>query len=297
MPVISVPANIYSDFAGYYWLCSLARSLSDASGSVRLDFAKNHFFDGNLCAVLGALLHRYQLNIEAVVLDQSDIQPAVLRALSMNDFAPTYGGPVMNDEFDTAVKFRRFELEQSKDFARYLGIELLNKEIPLMESTKRDFRTALVEVFNNARTHSESPSGLFSCGQHFPTREIINYTMVDLGIGFGASVSRRFGRAIESKTAISWAVVAGHSSRQGAEFGGMGLSEIQSIIAYNEGAFHILSGDALWEFRPPRAKVLKMRHPFDGTIVNLQVNVALDKHRQMEAEWATAKSSQRENLV
>ena len=199
----------------------------------------------------------------------------------MNEFAPAHGGVAMPDDYDTTVKYRRFEFEQAKNFADYLNAELLNKDLPLLDSTKKAFRIALLEVFNNCRHHSQATNGVFSCGQHFPTKEIINYTLVDLGIGFGQSVSQRVGKIVSSEKAIPWAVKAGHSSRENGNFGGMGLDEIHRIIAANEGTFQILSGDAFWEWKDGDASV-RLVQPFPGTIVNLQVNVALDKHREMD---------------
>lgn len=165
-------------------------------------------------------------------------------------------------------------------------MELLNKELPLFPTTKKNFHTALAEVFQNCNFHSQAASGVFSCGQHFPTKEIINYTLVDLGIGFSGSVSRRFGKAVTAKAAIGWAMIEGNSARPGQQFGGYGLSDIQNMILKNEGLFQIVSGDTFWEFRGQSSKTQGIATPFEGTIVNLQINVSLDKHRQLDAELA-----------
>lgn len=282
---IAVPPNVYSDVTGFRWLCWVAHQLR-TSEDVAFDFSRNTFFDGNLCAVLGALFHRHNLDADAISDGQGQIRSRVLRALSMNDFVPLHGGAGFADEFDTTIKFRRFDVDQTKVFAFYLEAELLNKELPLRPQTKRAFRTALAEVFLNANLHSQTTSGVFSCGQHFPTKEIINYTLVDLGIGIGESVSRHFGRTIAAKTAINWAVVVGNSGRPTGQLGGFGLSDIQNIVAANEGLFQIVSGDALWESSRRRSETTSLPQPFEGTIVNLQINVALDKHRQLEEEMA-----------
>ncbi len=298
MRPLSVPTNLYSDVVGFQWLCYVAHQFSVDASSVRFDFSATRFIDGNLCAILGALLDKHQLSIHSLLAPGSIIRPDVARTLSMNNFAATFGGDAADDYFDTTVKYRRFELNQSKDFAAYLGVELLNKELPLTEPTKKSFRTALLEVFNNARLHSGAETGVFSCGQHFPTKENINYTMVDLGIGFSASVSKRFGFAIEAKTAIPWAVVVGHSSRPKGELGGFGLDDIKTIISANEGVFQILSGDAFWEWREGKVEISKINHAFSGTIVNLQINTSFEKHQEMESEAAQrATSDSRSNLL
>ncbi len=280
---MTVPPNVYSDFSGFQWLCNVAQQLR-TSQTVSLDFSNTGFFDGNLCAVLGALFQQHEL--EAHVLTEHTMNPAVLRSLGMNGFLPSLGGTRFPDEFDTTIKYRHFTLAEAKKFSSYLDVELLNKELPLLPTTKKNFHTTLAEVFQNCNFHSQAASGVFSCGQHFPTKEIINYTLVDLGIGFGGSVSRRFGRPIPAKAAVGWAVVAGNSARPGQQLGGYGLSDIQDMILKNEGIFQIVSGDTFWEFRGHSSKTQGLPVPFEGTIVNLQLNVALEKHRQMDAELA-----------
>ena len=46
----------------------------------------------------------------------------------------------------------------------------------------KKFRESVFEIFSNAVLHSRTKLGIFSCGQFFPNRHQLDFSVVDLGV-------------------------------------------------------------------------------------------------------------------
>lgn len=138
--------------------------------------------------------------------------------------------------------------------------------------TKR-FRQSLLELFLNASIHSDSKSGIFACGQFFPKKHRLDFTIADAGVGIRENVRRYTRRQkMSSCAAIEWALAEGNSTKTGRQPGGLGLKLIKDFIRMNKGKFQIVSRFGYYEFSADGDSVTKMAHDFPGTCVNIEIN-------------------------
>ena len=80
--------------------------------------------------------------------------------------------------------------------------------------------------------------------------------------------------------AIVKAVEEGVTSRD--ERRGLGLNHILKFTRLNEGRVYIVSGEGkvFWNFKDGKEKVKKekMKYPFNGTIINIVINIDKEDH-------------------
>ena len=138
---------------------------------------------------------------------------------------------------------------------------------------KKKFFQSLFEIFQNAAIHSQSKSGIFTCGQFFPNKKRVDFTIADAGIGFRQNV-RRYLRdnKISSCKAIEWALQEGHTTKTGKYPGGLGLKLIKDFIRFNQGKIQIVSRYGFYEFTHAGESLKKMGHDFPGSCVNIEIN-------------------------
>lgn len=281
--LISFPRNIECNFQGFSWLAQVSAKLRPLwKTAVRFDARSLRFFDGNLCAPFGALLCDAQKSGVSVSWD--NISGGVLEVWSKNEFSRSFGGATMNDIFDTTLAYRQFPLnENPKSFAGYVTQELMSKDLPQMsDEMRREFARSIQEIFDNAQMHSQSASGVFGCGQFFPSQERLAFTLTDLGVGFRRTVEQKTGRTFQDKKAIAWAIQVGHSAR--AEHGGYGLPTLKEFFARNKGRLQIVSGSGFWELNQFGEQLNTLPHAFPGSFVNMEINTSDETYHQSSTE-------------
>lgn len=279
---IYFPRNVKCNLQGFSWLSQVAAKLQllwDAK--VVLDATNLQFFDSNLCAPLGALLRDAIDN--AVSIELRNVKGEVLKVWSKNEFSRHFGGATMNDVYDTTLAYRQFPLDENpKSFAHYVNQELISKDLPMTEEMRRDFARNIQEIFDNAQSHSQSKRGVFSCGQHFPNRNRLAFTLTDLGVGFRQTVEKRLGISTTDEKAIAWATQTGNSSRLGN--GGYGLPLLKEFFARNKGRMQIVSHSGFWELNENSERVQTLQQPFPGSFVNLEINTGDEDHNGTSAQ-------------
>ena len=107
-------------------------------------------------------------------------------------------------------------------------------------------------------------------GQFFPNKHKIEFTIVDMGLGFKNIINNRFklSKTITSTQAIKWAVVDGHTTKTDVS-GGLGLSLLEEFIKLNGGKFQIISDDGFYELGTTENTAF-LETAFPGTIVNME---------------------------
>ena len=89
------------------------------------------WFDADMCAAFGAILHRLGCDLNMVRL--LNILPRVEKILSKNGFLSTHGRNLISDAFGTTIPYHRFETKDERFFASYAERELVQrKEVPSM---------------------------------------------------------------------------------------------------------------------------------------------------------------------
>jgi hypothetical protein len=221
-----------------------------------------------MSAALGAVLDKFAGNINEIVFD--NISPQVEQILSKNDFLTFYGRPRVTDDKHTTIKFQKLKPTDGKYFKKYVIEELIGRnELPRMsEAVKEKVVEAIYEIFVNAQIHSDT-TYIYTCGQFFPQKNVIEFTIVDIGIGFKEKVNRRFDRNLSSVQAIKWAIKDRNTTKTDIS-GGIGLSVLKEFIEFNKGKMQIVSDDGFYEFEKRSESSRLFKGSFPGTVVNLQ---------------------------
>lgn len=271
---IFIPSRVEANEAGFNWLAQVAHRLNPLWREDICFLGRGTtFFEGNLCAPLGAVLHDAVTNQNTISIGD-EVSGKVLEVWSKNEFWRHFDGARMEDTFDTTLAYRQFPLgHDRKKFAAYVTRELMSKELPqnMAQSARDGFARSIAEIFDNAVMHSQSRHGVFSCGQFFPHQFRLTFTLTDLGVGFRRNIEQRWNAKLSDEAAIRWAVARGHTTRLDGN-GGSGLAELRQFFARNGGRMQIVSGQGFWEVQGDVEKQSALRHSFPGSFVNLEIN-------------------------
>jgi anti-sigma regulatory factor (Ser/Thr protein kinase) len=157
-------------------------------------------------------------------------------------------------------------------------IDVFKTRIRMSEGVEGSLRMALNELMMNAFDHSESERGCYVCAQSYIRAKKIRLCIADFGIGIQQSLKKvpEYVNLDDDHEAIALAVKEGVTSRVD-RTAGYGLSHINRFIKVNEGKMYILSGNGkvLWDNMSsikPKKKNQIVRVPFQGTVINLEVN-------------------------
>ena len=140
----------------------------------------------------------------------------------------------------------------------------------------------IYELFVNAQMHSQTKK-IYTCGQFYPNRHILEFTLVDTGIGIKKKVNDRFNEDLSSIQAIKWALVEGQTTKEDAP-GGIGLAFIKELVEKNRGKLQIISDDGFYEYSNGIEKYDIFSSSFPGTILNIQINTNDKTSYSLEAE-------------
>ena len=227
-----------------------------------------------MAAPLDAILCRSSKRIIKTSITKIPNQIEII--LKKNQFLAKFGYPTLLDSNQTTLPFKQFQLKTGSLFSMYLDQFLKGKGIPQMtHALTKKFRHSLLELFQNAAMHSESEYGIFVCGQFYPYKQRLDFTIADAGIGIRETVRRYFQNKISSCSAIRWALAEGHTTKRGQKQpGGLGLKLIKDFIQLNQGKIQIVSRFGFYEYSTAGESFSKMEEDFPGTCVNIEINTA-----------------------
>jgi len=278
------PSSVGSNFAGFAVLLDFHEKTQDLFlDEVILDFKKTVWFEANLCAVLGALLNKVEDGLNVIKIE--NLSPKLEKLLKRNFFLSHFGGLKISDFYETTVKYKKFKVNEEKLFKNYLDMELLAKTImPDMSNLlRKKINESVFEIFNNAVIHGHSQN-IFSCGQYFPKKKRLDFSIVDIGISIKQKVNEFLRRNLSGEKAIQWAVEKGHTTRTGNIPGGLGFSLIREFLEKNNGKIQIISGDGFWEQYGTEVKSSGYPKDLPGAIVNLEFNIDDKSHYRLLSE-------------
>lgn len=251
---------------------------------VDLDMGGTTWFDADMCASLGAVLYRLGQNLNTIRL--SNIQSDVEAALSKNGFLSHYGRKKIPDCWGTTIPYQRFDAKDDRFFADYIENELIHRdEMPVMSpGLLKKFRESIFEIFSNAVLHSRTEMGIFSCGQFFPTRHRLDFSVADLGIGMRQNIGDAVGLDLSAEEAIGWATEGRNTTKRGPVPGGLGLKLLGEFIDLNGGSIQIVSDAGYWKRENGITQTAALEHMFPGTVVTLEINTADTSSYELASE-------------
>jgi hypothetical protein len=240
------------------------------------------WIDANMCAPFGALLWSYFNSREAqgketrILNMNSDIENIFEKNGFLSDICRD--SAKKPDTNKTVIEYRRFRNCDSSLFKEYVENHFIEKHIgchiPEMKvPLKKKFRESIFEIFENAVFHSQTRLGIFACGQYFPRKELLNFSITDLGIGIRNNLYQNLRLNYEPERAISWALDGVNTTRQclGGTPGGLGLKLIKNFIYNNKGKMMIISDGGYWSFKDGKEDLRRLRLVFPGTTVNITI--------------------------
>ncbi|NMC00656.1 MAG: ATP-binding protein [Thermoanaerobaculaceae bacterium] len=279
--------NINHDEQGFESLCDLYdKTKTFFLETVEFDMSKTTWFDADMCAPFGAIL--YKLGEMLNTIKFLHINQKVNEILLKNGFLSHYGQSKIPDSYSTTIPYFRFDAKDDRYFAVYIEQKLMNRdEIPNMSlGLKKRFRESIFEIFSNAVIHSQTKLGIFTCGQFFPKKNEISFTVADVGIGICQNVREHIKRDIAPEEAIEWATQERNTTKKGSIPGGLGLKLLKEFVDLNGGSIQIVSQNGYWK-REKRVTVKKrFANGFPGTVVSVKINT-LDTNKYCLAEELT----------
>lgn len=266
--------KIKNDVAGYQRLISLYKNAHQSSDAeIALDFSGCSWFDANLCAPLGAIAAR--LRSEGRIVKIMGLPGKVEQILKKNSFLSNFGASLETDVNRTTMQFSRFEPSQSSEFLEYIHTHFKGKGIPKMTDRLRGkFEENILEIFDNAVSHSETKHGIFVCGQFFPNSKRLDFSVVDMGVGIRHNVFTKRRLDLTAEKAIEWALTGTNTTRTGSIPGGLGLKLLREFIKLNKGRIQIISDAGYLETSEDKVRTQVLDAPFPGTLVNVEINTA-----------------------
>jgi len=265
--------TIRSDCSGFDAIADIAVKTKGVwLDSIELDLLCCSFFEANMAAPLYAIISRLRDELNDVSI--ANVSSGVSTILRKNKFLTLFNQPDLTDTNQTTLPFKIFKLSAGDQFNDYLDTFMKGRGIPTMSDalTKR-FRQSLFEIFLNATIHSQSASGIFVCGQFYPSKHRLDFTIADAGVGIRENVRHYTKRLkIDSCKAIEWAMTEGNTTKNGNQPGGLGLKLIKDFIQLNGGKIQVVSRFGYYEFSANGESIRKMNNDFPGTCINIEIN-------------------------
>lgn len=271
-PVVSIKGKLFTTHAG---IQKLFRFYHECSGyqdiTIFIDFYKLEWFDGNLSAILGSILiklikeNNLKFSTDFVYLKEK------FNVLFKNGFL--LSEMVVLDDRKSTVVYQQFGINDKEEFLSYVENDLMSHQgMPnIEEDQKEKIIDALIEVFNNIQIHSKTQHGFFVCGQYYPRKRKLVFTMLDLGVGFLPAIQQKTqGQISNDYDSIHWAIQKSNTTKPCSP-GGLGLFDLYSYFKSSSGDMQIITGDTFWSITTdaPTGKRYTYSVPYFGSILNL----------------------------
>ncbi|MBS1778137.1 MAG: hypothetical protein JST70_02360 [Bacteroidetes bacterium] len=265
--------RICTDYGGYKRLADFYNwCLKFRDQQIRLSFNDLEFFDGNMCALLQAMMYKLYYSRNISFATDYDILRQKFEVMFRNGFIESNN----DDDRQSVVPIKAFSPDSKEQFVDYVDNYLLcHRGVPehLDANLKAKISDDLLEIFCNVNFHANTKELLFVGGQYYPKQKTLKFTMVDLGDGFLPKINKATNGLIDNAlSAINWAVEGNSSKSLEQTPGGLGLKNIYSYCKEKLGVLQIATGNGFWSsdyenslFEGGRI----IQNPFIGTTINL----------------------------
>lgn len=260
-------SNIRTDFQSLNRLASLYKFLY-TSESELIKLKLETWFGGNICSPLGGIVYKAKelgkkLEIESMPNEIESI-------LRKNKFLEVFDFQQEIDTYNTTIPYIEFDVKNEFEFLDYVEKRVLARsDFPNMsDALKRKIAESLFEIFNNSKIHSDSKV-VFCCGQFFPKKNTIEFSITDIGIGIRKRIQSSKDFDLPADTAIKWAMGEGNSTKHD-DPGGLGLALLGEFIRINRGAIQIVSDMGYYKLDEEGEFIKKMDCHFPGTCINMK---------------------------
>jgi hypothetical protein len=251
-----------------------AQTLNKTGETFELDFSKMNHIDANLASVLASIKYRLdQRRCKLIV----RLAGATFYTFKRNGFISYSNGkpndPSVVDERESTIPLRVFRLDEDEAFTQYLKKDFFgNRGVTSLTKTEVDrLINHFSEIYQNVFMHANTTDPIFACGQFFPSKRELKFTLVDLGDGFLKKVREKTGGQISSEaSAVQWALL-GNTTRDVEKFGPGGgvLKSIREYCKQHNGSILIVSGADYCIAGAGPVESGKLACAFSGSMVSL----------------------------
>jgi anti-sigma regulatory factor (Ser/Thr protein kinase) len=251
-------------------LCAMWRQAASAGRNVEFNFSSCSFLSQLGVAFLGGLARLIEHTGREVVFDWNSLRENIKMNLMQNGFRAKFGASI-GPWRGNSIPYRE-DADLDKDsLVNYLADRWLGRDwVHLSDGLRNAVASKVSEIYVNAFEHSNSPVGVFSCGQHYPKRSMVSLTAVDFGVGIPQKVrSYKGSLTIPADTAMEWAFQRGTTTRTDGSGGGLGLDLLKQLVTLNGGSLTVLSHDGCGVLLNRGEKYLTREPYFEGTIITI----------------------------
>lgn len=282
----SIALSGYINDAPYNYdkLFRISQKVRSSTGDIEFQFRGCNFLSQNAIAFIGGLTYLVALRGNSINYNLEGINPKVQSHIEDNGFLDAFiSGNNTSYIKNTAVPFRVDMQTDTNAFTNYLRAKWLNSQhIGLDEELKDIIITNVMEAYVNVFDHANSPIGIATCGQFFPSRnngEIV-ITMVDFGVGIPYNV-RQFLNEPEktSEASLKWALQPRATTKRNDASNisrGLGLKELKRFVQLNNGSLEIYSDSGYVKIDRAGENFSQRFVSFAGTVV--QIALKCDSH-------------------
>lgn len=266
--------NIKSNFKSYNFLIDFYhRHINNPPDSKEMEISMENvkWMAANTCSIVGAIFQKLLVSTDLNTISLIDLDDKIQNVLERNGFLAHFGLPRIQDPHQTTIRYMKLSPQHKRNFSGYIQTELMNKsELPTMTNRlKRKIMEGIYEIFINATMHSESDV-IFTCGQYFPRKHLIEFMITDIGVGIKNRVNPFLNADLPAVAAIEWAMKERNTTKTN-DSGGLGLSILTKFIYFNKGKIQIISNEGFWEFSQKGIVRKTFCGEFPGTAVNIAI--------------------------
>lgn len=261
--------NTHSDYKGYQQLITQYQ-LNKHDKFNKISVQMDVWFDAPLSASLGGILDILKENLNEINIE--NIHHNIEHVLKKNNFLSYYSYMRELDEYNTTIAYQKLKPTDGRFFFSYIKNKLLKRpELPHLSAVLKDkIAEVIFEIFTNAQIHSNSKQ-IYTCGQFFPSKNTIEFSIVDTGIGFKKRINADLNENFTAEQAIRWAFEDRNTTKRDIP-GGIGLALLKEFIALNEGEITVVSNDGFYKFDSQGETACSFNGEYPGTIVNMRFN-------------------------
>lgn len=290
MYFLRIPNILKTNTDGFEFLAGMMPTILgniEADGALLVDFVQCTEIDGNLSAVIGAILDKVLPSFQQILISPPR-NKTTKKVLARNHFFRSWNVETNFEDKENYVEYYRFKRDDSSsEFKKYIHEGLINKQrFPVhTERAGEKIVESIFEIYANAVMHGNTEY-VYSCGEYMTDSHVLEMTIVDCGQTIPGNVKEFFERTNQTFEgdceAIEWAFVSGNTTKS--QTGGLGLAIIKDFIELNQGSIQVVSGKGFIEYRGATVERFLMSTPFPGTIVNMKFNFNDNKRYFMKSE-------------
>lgn len=251
-------------------LWSEIQQLPENRLDIKVDFHYCEFLGHNGVAFLGGLVRLVESRGGRVTFDWDTLPKNIHVNLAQNGFLHDFG--CNQEPWDgNSIPYQSHLDHNPEAIADYLRYKWLRQGwINISPGLQHAIVGRVSEIYLNAFEHSDSVTGVFSCGQNYPKAGTLQLTVIDFGIGIPTSVrSLPQNSALTTTEALEWAFRLGTSTKQNGVCRGTGLNLLQTFVSKNHGNLTIFSNDGYVNISDNGVDYKNINTNFAGTLINI----------------------------